>query len=149
MAVGFFVYRGESSMSNDNYDIRTIFWDSVEPTGIEEYNEAFLAELRTELKEISEGTEILLVPRRFSGEGSFWGSEENSKKTIDAENENYEYFSAAMLHLARRCKDCECIVGFAYPDFEQDWKLLKDSQEVLKEDFAGVFKKKHKHYIFQ
>ncbi len=136
-------------MSNENYNIRTVFWDSIEPTGIEEYNESFLADLRLQLKEINSDGNVLLVPRRFSGEESFWGSSENSKKTIDAENENYEYFTAAMLHLARRCKDCECIVGFAYPDFEQDWELLKDSQEVLKDDFASVFKKKHQQYVFQ
>ena len=53
-----------------------------------------------------------------------------------------------MLHLSRRCKDCDAVVGFAYPDFEQDWELLKESQSVLKDDFASVFYKKHKHYIF-
>lgn len=136
-------------MSDIHYSIREVFWDSVEPTGIEEYNEAFLADLRLQLKEGNLDTHILLTPKRFSGKENFWGCFENSKKTTDAETENYEYFTAAMLHLARRCKDCENVIGFLYPDFEQDWELLKDSQESLKEDFASAFQKKHKHYIFK
>ena len=134
-------------MRNDNYETKIIYWDFVETTGIEEYNEAFLADLRLELKE-NTTRQILLLPKRSSGDAAFWGNRENSKKTIDAENELYEYFTAAMLHLARRCKDCEAVVGFAYPDFEQDWQLLQDSQEVLKADFSAAFQKKHKHYTF-
>ena len=135
-------------MSNENFDTRIIYWNSVEPTGIEEYNEAFLADLRLELKD-SSANQILLVPKRFDGENNFWGSPESSVQSVDSENELYEYFTAAMLHLARRCKDCETVIGFAYPDFEQDWKLLQTSQEVLKADFSDAFQKKHKHYIFK
>ncbi len=135
-------------MSKENYTMKIIYWDSIEPTGIEEYNEVFLANLRLELKEQND-SQILLVPKRFSNNGDFWGSVVSSKKTVDAENELYEYFTAAMLHLARRCKDCDIVAGFAYPDFEQDWELLKDSQSVLKDDFSDAFQKKHKHYVFQ
>ena len=71
-------------------------WSSVE-SGAEEYNEDFLAKLRDELKSREEKGEFVFIEPVFDKSG------------------DYEQFTAAMKHCARRIKDCVSVIGFAIP----------------------------------
>ena len=72
-------------------------WSDVEGES-EEYKEDFLAGLREQLKELEE-------------KGSFVFIEPLFDKSAD-----YQQFTAAMKHCARRIKDCVSVIGFAIPE---------------------------------
>ncbi len=128
---------------------RIVYWDDIEKNGLEEYDEAFLAMLRSDLKNSEKSLEkVLLIPKRFSGQGSFWGYADSEIMSEEKEVEFFEIFTACMLHVARRVKDCKNVIGFAYPDFENDWNVLKHYENEHKEKFMAAFQKKHSHYIF-
>ncbi len=134
---------------SDEYIKKIVYWDQIEKTGVEEYDEAFLAALRSELKLLdSEDSNILIVPMRFSGEGAFWGCFDLEVMNEETEKELFETFTASFLHLARRIKDCKSVVGFEYPDFSADWDVLQHYSQDYKEKFMAAFQKKHSHYIF-
>ncbi len=137
-----------SQSSQDiNYVKKIVYWDSVERSGVEEYDEAYLATLRLEIKDI-ESEHVLIVPRRFSGEGSFWAYDKSEVMSEQTEEELFETFTASMVHVARRIKDCKNVVGFVYPDFEKEWEVLSHYSNEYKEKFMAAFQKKHSHYIF-
>ncbi len=129
------------------YEIKTIFWDEAESEP-EAYNEAFLASLRGELKALeTDGTKpaaVLLDPRFYSGKGNFWACGEKKDAAL------FESFTAAMLHAARRLKDCAAIAGFMLPDFQSDWETLAQAglEDSCVESFKAAFAKKHGHYEF-
>ena len=129
------------------YEIKPIFWDEVEPE-CETYDEAFLASLRAELKERetngAKAASILLDPRFYSGKGNFWACEEKKDASL------FELFTAAMLHAARRIKDCAAIAGFMLPDFQSDWENLAQAglEDSCVQSFKAAFAKKHGHYEF-
>ncbi len=138
----------ENSQFHD-YNQKDIFWNDIESAGIEEYDEAFLASVRSELKILEEaGVQFLIVPKRFSGIASFWGCSEGEIMSEEKEQEFFEIFTATMVHLARRIKDCKNIAGFIYPDFQNDWPVLQHYENEYKENFKAAFQKKHSHYIF-
>ncbi len=128
---------------------KVIYWDNIEEKGIEEYDEAFLANLRTELKN-TENSDIktIIIPRRFSNTGSFWGCSDKEIMSEQAETELFETFTTCMIHVARRIKDCKNVIGFAYPDFKNDWSILQHYANEHKEAFKAAFQNKHSHYVF-
>ena len=129
------------------YEIKPIFWDEVEPE-CGTYDEAFLASLRAELKERetngAKAASILLDPRFYSGKGNFWACCEKKDAAL------FELFTAAMLHAARRIKDCAAVVGFVSPDIINDWEDLAQAglEDSCIESFKAAFAKKHGHYEF-
>ena len=82
-------------------------WSDVE-AGAEEYNEDFLAKLRDELKSLEEKGEFI--------------------EPVFDKHADYEQFTAAMKHCARRVKDCVSVIGFAIPSeiFEQRAFYMKE-----------------------
>ncbi len=130
---------------------KVVFWDAVEHAGIEEYDEAFLASLRTELKTLeADEKKVIIVPRRFSNtaDATFWGCAASEVMNEESELEFFEAFTSAMVHLARRIKDCKNVLGFEYPNFNSDWEVLGHYSSEYKEKFMAAFQKKHSHYIF-
>ncbi|WP_428770880.1 hypothetical protein V1L52_03290 [Treponema sp. HNW] len=137
-------------------DLYTIFWDEVEGSAPEEYNEAFLAAVRDDLKrrERSNAQPVYIEPRFYSGKTDFWACAEKR------DSELFAAFTAAMVHTARRLKDCERIAGFVLPDFDRDWAALcicSDCTEKADEaaaralyidSFKQAFAKKYSHYEF-
>jgi hypothetical protein len=80
-------------------------WSQIEPED-GGYDEAFLANLRKELK--ARGEDVVLEPIRDKDAGDF---------------------TAAVVHLTRRVKDCEKVIG-------------------VKGDFRAVLEGKHPHYLY-
>lgn len=74
----------------------SVKWSDVE-AGEGEYNEDFLAKLREDLKALEEKSQFVFIEPVFD-------------KTAD-----FEQFTAAMKHCARRIKDCVSVIGFALP----------------------------------
>ncbi|MFI3258445.1 MAG: hypothetical protein R3Y36_09130, partial [Spirochaetales bacterium] len=128
----------------ENAELKTLYWSTAEALGSEKYNEAFLAELRNEIKDNE--SQIFFIPRRKADDKPFWGSP--SQSSISQEIEFFEQFTACMVHVARRLKDCQCICGFALPDFKNDWIELNDTKEERIAEFIRAFQKKHSRYIF-
>ena len=134
-----------------NIDVYTVLWDDVEGAAPEEYNEAFLASLREDLKkkEAENAKSIYIEPRFYSGSGNFWACAE--KQTAEL----FDAFTAAMVHTSRRLKDCTLIAGFVFPDFDADWAALitgKGDEETARtfytDAFRQAFQKKYSHYEF-
>ena len=88
----------------------SVSWADVEDAGPGAYSEAFLAALRRDLKaresdDNSDGTAIeplFTVPS--------WAA-------ILSRSEQEQYFTAAMVHAARRIKDCAVVRGFRLSTF--------------------------------
>ena len=76
---------------------RAVKWSEVEGNP-EEYNEEFLAKLRDELKLLEEKNEFVFIEAVFDKDA------------------DYEQFTAAMKHTARRIKDCVSVIGFSIPN---------------------------------
>ena len=94
-------------------------WSDVE-AGAEEYNEDFLAKLRDDLKSLEKKGEFVFIEPVFD-------------KSAD-----YEQFTAAMKHCARRIKDCVSVIGFAIPS-----EIFEQRAFYIEELSA-----KHAHYCF-
>ena len=94
-------------------------WSDVE-AGEGEYNEDFLAKLRDELKTLEEKKSFVFIEPVFDKSG------------------DYEQFTAAMKHCARRVKDCVSVIGFAVPE------------EIIayKDFYIEELSAKHAHYCF-
>ncbi|MGI5174422.1 hypothetical protein H0R92_12605 [Treponema sp. OMZ 840] len=138
-----------------SYDVYTIYWDEVEGFDREVYNEAFLADVREKLKKNEESinTPLYIEPRFYSGTGDFWACAQTYSEEL------FEAFTAAMLHTARRLKDCKRIAGFILPDFDTDWAALcaagippektgESPRASYTDFFKGAFAKKYPHYEF-
>ena len=94
-------------------------WSDVEG-GPEEYNEDFLAKLRDDLKTLEEKNSFVFIEPVFD------------------KNADYEQFTAAMKHTARRIKDCISVIGFAIPV-----EILANRAYYIEELSA-----KHQQYCF-
>lgn len=101
--------------------VRTVKWSEVEGNP-EEYNEDFLAKLRDELKALEEKNEFVLIETVFDKEA------------------DYEQFTAAMKHTARRIKDCVSVIGFSIPS--------EISSEEKRNFYIEEMSAKHKQYCF-
>lgn len=104
------------STEGKSYSVK---WSEVEG-GEGEYNEDYLAKLRDELKALEEKNEFIFIEPVFD-------------KTAD-----YEQFTAAMKHTARRIKDCVSVIGFAIPS-----EIFEHKDFYIEELSA-----KHSHYCF-
>lgn len=105
-------------------------WSKIE---IEEesYNEEFLAQLRDELKAMDDQNKFaILVPVA-------------DKKLESAED--FELFTNAFNHTARRIKDCVSVTGYALPK-ELLAKGLGDGSPV--QDFVETLAIKHAQYVY-
>ncbi|MCK9169600.1 MAG: hypothetical protein M0P01_04225 [Treponema sp.] len=102
-----------------------IAWSVIEISeGI--YNEEFLAELRDFLKKIEQqGIYAVIIP------------ETNGTVT----GRSFASYTAAMVHTARRIKDCESVAGFALPA-----ELAGDDSAVS--SFIDEMAVKHAHYVY-
>lgn len=112
-------------------------WEKIDFGG-ENYNEEILAALRSYLKKLEEnGCFAFIIP--------------STEKEI-SDSDLADSYIKAMVHSARRIKDCASVVGFAVPDEF----LKKDSDSavsVLDENsysqwFVNEMNVKHGHYIY-
>lgn len=103
--------------------IKSVKWSDVEGDP-EVYNEEFLAKLREELKALEEKNEFVLIEPVFD-------------KSAD-----YEQFTAAMKHTARRIKDCVSVIGFSIPE-----EILTNTNEN-KDYYIEEMSAKHAQYCF-
>ncbi len=112
-------------------------WEKIDFGG-GNYNEEILAELRAYLKKLEEnGRFAFIIP--------------STEKEI-SDSDLADSYIKAMVHTARRIKDCASVVGFAVPDefLEKD----SDSEvSVLDENsysqwFVSEMNVKHGHYIY-
>ncbi|MCR5289975.1 MAG: hypothetical protein K6E51_08300 [Treponema sp.] len=95
-------------------------WTAVESEP-EVYDESYLADLRTYLKELEDtGCYAVIEPMV---DNALSGDEER--------------FVAAMKHTARRIKDCKSVVGFAIPQAVQNVSMYLDE-----------LSQKHEQYVF-
>ena len=104
-------------------------WSTVELSE-ENYNEEYLAELREELKKLDERKEFaILVPIV-------------DKKIESAED--FELFTKAFNHTARRIKDCVSVVGYKLPE-----ELIKKgfSEASPASNFMDTISIKHAQYV--
>ena len=97
----------------------SVKWSEVEENP-EEYNEDFLAKLRDNLKNLEEKKEFVFIEPVFDKDAEF------------------EQFTAAMKHAARRIKDCLSVIGFAIPA-----EILSHKDFYIEELSA-----KHQQYCF-
>ena len=100
---------------------RAVKWSEVEGNP-EEYNEEFLAKLRDELKLLEEKNEFVFIEAVFDKDA------------------DYEQFTAAMKHTARRIKDCVSVIGFSIPN-----ELFDDEKKSF---YIEELSAKHKQYCF-
>ncbi|MFA6857269.1 MAG: hypothetical protein WCR31_08680 [Treponema sp.] len=102
-----------------------INWKEIEiSNGV--YNEEFLAVLRGFLKKIEmQGMYAVIIPETNGAAGG----------------DSLASYTAAMVHTARRIKDCESVVGFAFPE-----ELAGDDFAVS--SFIDIMAIKHAHYVY-
>ena len=99
--------------------VKTVKWSEVE-TSPESYDEAFLANLRDELKKLEDEKKFVVI-----------------EPVVD-KDDGFEPFTAAMCHTARRIKDCVSVIGFAVPE-----NFVNNAVSYMEE-----LSKKHLHYCF-
>ena len=112
----------------------TVPWHSVElEPGV--YNEEILAALRTYLKKLEDnGRFAFIVPK----------SEESLSDADSAGS-----FISAMVHTARRIKDCESVIGFALPEqFIRNDGSAGISADGYSRWFINDMNVKHSHYVY-
>ncbi len=109
-----------------------IYWEGVD-FGDGVYNEELLANLRDFIKKGEEKSGFcFIVPK--------------TKKAV-ADSEAADFYIAAMVHSARRIKDCANVIGFAVP--EEFLALDADfSENSLTMRFIDEMNKKHGHYLY-
>lgn len=105
---------------------KTVRWSEVEPAP-EAYDEAFLASLRDELKNLEAQKKFVYIDAVFDKEGE------------------PAQFIAAMKHCARRIKDCVSVAGFALPAALTAGGFAEGSVAV---DFVAELSQKHAQYVF-
>ena len=112
----------------------TVPWHSVElEPGV--YNEEILAALRTYLKKLEEnGRFAFIVP-------------EAEESLSDADSAGS--FISAMVHTARRVKDCKSVIGFALPEqFIRNDGSAGISADGYSRWFINDMNVKHSHYVY-
>ena len=119
-------------ISGDRLTAIEIYWEGVD-FGDGVYNEELLANLRDFIKKGEEKSGFcFIVPR--------------TKKAV-ADSEAADFYIAAMVHSARRIKDCVNVIGFAVP--EEFLTLDADfSENSLTMRFIDEMNKKHGHYLY-
>lgn len=120
-----------------------VYWSNIEKDGPESYDEAYLALLREMIKKAeTENLLVYFVPNEWYDKKDFWGA-------TDTEDHDFllEHYYGAMLHLARRVKDCTNVIGFAFPRGEISPLDATETKERHKE-FYELFQKKHPQYFF-
>lgn len=120
---------------NDN-NVNAIYadWKDIElEQGL--YNEELLASLREYLKKLEENKKFaFIVPV-------------SQKEFNDADCTSE--FIAAMVHLARRIKDCTSVLGFAIPaDFIKKDSLNGFDENSWTQWFISEMAVKHSHYVY-
>ena len=95
-------------------------WSEVEAAA-EEYDEAFLASLRDELKSLEETSSFVFIEPQIDKDAPI------------------DQFIAAMKHTARRIKDCTSVAGFAIPV-----QMTRDEAAAYIEELS----QKHAHYVY-
>ncbi len=101
--------------------------------GGQNYNEELLASLRDFLKNAEErGAFAFMLPA--------------AEKEI-ADSDAADEYIKAMVHLARRIKDCQGVVGFAVPNelLQKDAALDQNSYTLW---FVNEMSVKHSHYLY-
>ena len=106
-----------------------VLWSRVD-CGEARYDEAFLASLRTFLKNremcsTTRGAYEIIVPE--------------CGDDVVQSKEDAMQFTAAMCHTARRIKDCASVIGFAIPE------IFSEQQA---DAFIEAMRVKHEHYVF-
>lgn len=96
-----------------------VFSTSFACVGAENFDEAFLADLRSALKQLEpEGKTVI-----FSATGTVAGAEQ----------------AAVFYHIARRIKDCTCVAGLCFPE-----GTTKDAAIAI----ISALQKKHPEYVY-
>lgn len=99
---------------------KALKWSEVE-AGPEEYDEAFLASFRDELKSLEEKSSFVFIEPQIDKDAPI------------------DQFIAAMKHTARRIKDCTSVVGFAIPV-----QMTRDEAAAYIEELS----QKHAQYVY-
>lgn len=105
-------------------------WSDVEPN-FGEYDEAFLAALRDELKQVETADSFVFI-------------EPVCDKVVDSAT-FAEQVTAAMKHCARRIKDCASVIGFAVPDEFVAGGFAANGAAAA---FMEALSQKHRHYVY-
>lgn len=105
---------------------KRVAWSQVEPTP-GEYNEAFLAALRDELKALDARGAFVYIDAVYDRDG-------------DAAQ-----FAAAMKHCARRIKDCVSVAGFSVPERLADGGFADGSAAA---EYMRELSQKHGQYVY-
>ncbi|MDE7390925.1 MAG: hypothetical protein K2M90_00450 [Treponemataceae bacterium] len=105
---------------------RRVAWSQVEPTP-GEYDEAFLAALRDELKALDARGAFVYIDAVYDRDGEA------------------AQFAAAMKHCARRIKDCVSVAGFSVPERLADGGFADDSAAA---DYMRELSQKHGQYVY-
>lgn len=105
---------------------KTVRWSDVEPNP-DEYDEAFLAALRDELKALEAQGKFVYIDAVFDKDGET------------------AQFTAAMKHCARRIKDCVSVAGFAIPERLADGGFETGSAAS---DYMLEISQKHAQYVY-
>jgi hypothetical protein len=108
--------------------IISVAWTAIEPGEPEQYDESFLAALRTTLKEAESRGEFVFI-----------------EPAVDKPAADYTLFTAAMKHTARRIKDCSAVVGFAIPDRLAAGGFSDDSAAGR---YQAALSEKHPQYVY-
>lgn len=112
-------------------------WEKIDFGG-ENYNEEILAALRSYLKKLEEnGRFAFIIP--------------STEKEI-SDSDLADSYIKAMVHSARRIKDCTSVVGFAVPDEflkkDSDSKVSILDENSYSQWFVNEMNVKHGHYIY-
>lgn len=105
---------------------KRVAWSQVEPTP-GEYDEAFLAALRDELKALDERGSFVYIDAVYDRDGEA------------------TQFVAAMKHCARRIKDCVSVAGFSVPERLADGGFADGSAAS---DYMRELSQKHGQYVY-
>jgi len=135
----FFVYRDDSMKLEKVFEVKdnklykiggeevspagmekAVKWSSVE-AGAEEYDEAFLADLRDQLKNLEAQKKFVYILPEMDKDAPV------------------DQFIAAMKHTARRIKDCVSVAGFAIPQ-----ALSQEDSATYMEELS----QKHAQYVY-
>mgnify|MGYP002868692298 CR=1 FL=1 len=105
---------------------KRVTWSQVEPNA-DEYDEAFLAALRDELKNLEAQKKFVYIDAVFDKDGT------------------PEQFTTAMKHCARRIKDCVSVAGFSVPE-----RLAQDgfAEGSVAKEYMLELLEKHAQYVF-
>lgn len=94
----------------------------------DEFDESFLANLRENLKNAENNDVVFCIKPVINA---------TSLSAEEAENLNKLFY-----HIARRIKDCSCVVGFVLPKFDSNSNIEQTTSLI------NMLKKKHPEYVY-